>query len=202
MIILKSILIGMCLSAIPGPVFFETIRRTFAKGFVSGILVSVGQFLANIILLIIISLGVSTFLTYDASKILLYLLGSGVLLYLAWSAWKLSKKDIQQNYKKKEHGNSIVVGFGISMTNPVLIALWISLFGSYLNQFNSKIIASMNIFAIMIGFVIFNLILASIVAYTRNRIAPKYVILISKALGIILLFYGGTFLVKFLQLIF
>ena len=199
--IFKSILIGVSLSAIPGPVFFETIRTTLVKNFISGVLVSVGQFIANFIILIVILFGISTFLTYDISKILLYLIGGTVLLYLSWSAWSLNIKHIQGVYRQTKGGNSIVTGFGISMTNPVLITLWISLFGSYLTQFNSKPIAFINIFSIMTGFVIFNICLALVIAYTRQRIPPKYIIYISRALGIFLLFYGGSFLVKFIQLV-
>jgi threonine/homoserine/homoserine lactone efflux protein len=67
--IFESILIGISIAAIPGPIFFELIRRTLTKGFWSGALLSVGEFLGNFILLLLIFFGISNFLTYNLSKI-------------------------------------------------------------------------------------------------------------------------------------
>lgn len=197
--LLNSLILGISLSAIPGPVFFETIRRTLTKGFIPGIALSIGQFIANLCLLFIISFGLSTFLTYKISTVILYLFGSIILLYIAYCAWALTKKDIEESYQIQKQGNSIFVGFGISMTNPVLISLWISLFGSYLNQFNSQLSASFNILFIMIGFIVFNICLASFVFYTKHKIAAEYMVLTSKGLAIVLAFYSISFFVKFIS---
>ena len=57
----ESILIGISIAAIPGPIFFELIRRTLTRGFWSGALLSVGEFIGNLALLMLIFFGVSNF---------------------------------------------------------------------------------------------------------------------------------------------
>lgn len=149
MSIIESILIGISIAAIPGPIFFELVRRTLTKGFWHGFLLAVGEFLGNFILLLLIFFGLNSFLTHTASKITLYLLGSAILIWLGILAFKLKKQDIEKSYTKKiSSNNSIFVGFGIALTSPIVIALWISLSGSYLAQISSKAFAFLNIFFI------------------------------------------------------
>lgn len=45
---LASLILGISLAAIPGPIFFELIRRTLTRGFWSGALLSVGEFLGGL----------------------------------------------------------------------------------------------------------------------------------------------------------
>lgn len=200
--IFKSILIGISIAAIPGPIFFELARRTLTRGFWSGALLSVGEFIGNFILLILIFSGVSNFLSYEPSKIILYLVGSAILIWLGIAAIKLKKENIEKSYSKEiKKNNSIFVGFSIAVTSPIVIALWISLSGSYLAQFTTKIVAFLNIFFIAFGFLIFFFPLAGIIYYSRHKISTKYVVFLSKVFGIILLVYGSSFLYQFVKLL-
>ena len=202
MVFFESILIGISIAAIPGPIFFELIRRTLTRGFWSGALLSVGEFIGNLALLMLIFFGVSNFLTYSFSKIILYLSGSAILIWLSFIAIKLKKAGIEKSYGKEiKSNNSVIVGFSIAVTSPIVIALWISLSGSYLTQFSTKILAFLNIFLIAFGFLIFFFSLAGIIYHTRHKIPPKYVVLLSKIFGAVLLIYGISFFYKFVRLI-
>ena len=200
--ILESLIIGISIAAIPGPIFFELVRRTLAKGFWSGALLSLGEFLGNFLLLLLIFFGVSNFLMYTVSKIVLYFIGSLILIWLGIAAFKMNKQEIESSYKKEiKKNNSVLVGFIIAITSPIVIALWISLSGSYLAQFNSHLLVFANIFLIAFGFVIFFFTLAAIIHKTRHRIPAKYVILLSKIFGIILFIYGASFLYDAVKLL-
>jgi len=202
MSLLQSIIIGISIAAIPGPIFFELVRRTLTKGFWSGALLAVGEFLGNFTLLLLIFFGVSNFLTFTISKLILYIVGASILIWLGIDALRLKKKDIEESYHKKIiKNNSIRVGFGISISSPIVIALWISLSGSYLAQFNSQYLAFLNIFTIAFGFIIFFITLAAIIHYTRHKIPSKYVIILSKIFGVILILCGASFIWKFINLI-
>lgn len=200
--IFESILIGISIAAIPGPLFFELVRRTLTKGFWPGALLSVGEFIGNFTLLLLIFFGVSPFLTSTPVRIALYVIGSGILIWLGITALRLKKEYIEESYKKDISKNSsILVGFGIAVTSPIVIALWISLSGSYLARFTSQFTVFMNIFFIAFGFLLFFFSLAAAIHCTKHKIPSKYVIYLSKIFGIVLMLYGSSFLVQCIKLI-
>ncbi|MDP3244103.1 MAG: LysE family transporter [bacterium] len=200
--IIQSIIIGISIAAIPGPIFFELVRRTLTKGFWNGALLSVGEFLGNFTLLILIFYGISSFLNYPVFQMLLYVLGGAILAWLGIIALKLKEENIDKSYTDAgKSSNSIFVGFTIAVSSPIVIALWFSLSGSYLAKFTSPFTAFLNIFFIAFGFIIFFFSLAAIIHYTRHKIPSKYVILLSKIFGLILLGYGGSFIYKFFTLL-
>ena len=199
---LESILIGFSISAIPGPIFFEIVRRVLTKNFWSGISISIGDFIGNFLILLLIFFGVSTFLTSQTAQSILFILGSCILIWLGINALRLKKEEIDNSYKNKiSNKNSILIGLGISISSPIVIAFWISLSGSYLVQFTSKNVAFLNIFYITLGFVLFHLILALIIHFTKHKISSKNIIKFSKVFGIILILYGIKFFYNLIKII-
>lgn len=197
---LESILLGFLIAAIPGPIFFEIVRRVLTKNFWSGMSISIGDFIGNFLILLLIFFGISKFLTSPSSQIILFIIGGGILIWLGISALKIKKEEINKSYKNKiSRKNSILLGFGIAVSSPIVIAFWISLSGSYLLQFASKNLAFLHIFFISLGFVFFHIILSSIIHFTKHKIAPKYVVFLSKIFGIILIMYGCNFLYKLIS---
>jgi len=197
--IFESLLIGIAIASIPGPIFFEVVRRTLTRGFWRGALVAVGEFIGHILLLSLIFLGVSSFLTNIYSTMVLYLVGSSLLLWLGISALRTKKKHIERAHQNVS-SKPLIVGFGISVTDPLLIALWISLSGSYLAQYATPL-AFLQILLIAAGFLIFFFPLAGIINYNKKRIPSKYIIKISKISGMVLLFFAVSFLYRFIKLI-
>ncbi|MBU1031418.1 LysE family transporter [Patescibacteria group bacterium] len=199
--ILKSTLIGISIGAIPGIIFFEILRRTLTKGFLSGFLLSIGEFLGNFLVLLLIYFGFSQLFTLKLTNVLLYLIGSLILGYIGIIAFKLTKENIEQSYKQKVvDRSSLVAGFLIAITNPVAIALWLSLVGSYIQKL-SKTSAVINIFFLAFGLVIFYFAMVTVVNLTKRKIPTKYILLLSKLFGAVLLFYAISFLYNFLKLI-
>ena len=199
--IVKSTIIGISIGAIPGIIFFEIIRRTLTRGFLSGILLSIGEFVGNFLVLLLIYFGFSQFFAFRLTSILLYLIGSFILGYIGINALKLTKENIEQSYKKKEIAqSSLVAGFLIAITNPLAIALWLSLVGSYI-QGLSKVSAIINVFFLAFGLVIFYFGMVTAVNMTKHKIPTKYILFLSKLFGAILLFYSASFLYNFLKLI-
>lgn len=199
--IFKSTLIGISIGAIPGIIFFEIIRRTLTKGFLSGFLLSIGEFIGNFLVLLLIYFGLSQLFTYKLTNIFLYITGALILGYIGISAFKLTKESIEESYNRKSvDRNSIIAGFGIAITNPVAIALWISLVGSYISE-TSGINAIINLFFLAFGLVVFYLAMVTVVNFTKHKIPTKYILLLSKLFGVILLSYSISFLYRFIKLI-
>lgn len=99
--IIKSTLIGISIGAIPGIIFFEIIRRTLTKGFFSGFLLSVGEFIGNFLVLLLIYFGLSQLFTFKFTNIVLYVTGALILGYIGISALKLTNKNIEKPTTKK-----------------------------------------------------------------------------------------------------
>lgn len=189
----ESLLIGISIAAIPGPIFFELIRRTLSKGLYSGILLVIGEFAGNFLLLTAIFLGVAPILANSSTRIVLYILGAAVLFVISGSALRLQEESVEISYEMPEvrkARESFIAGLGIAVSSPIVIALWVSLAGSYLNAIDDKILAFANVFFIALGFLVFFIPLSVIVYRARHKIPPKYVVLLSKVFGAVLIGYG------------
>lgn len=192
----ESILLGISLAAIPGPIFFEVLRRTLTRGFWSGALLSVGEFLANFAIMLLTFFGVYQFLLFKPVKIALFLIGSAILIWIGVSAWKMGLKDIK---KKASAGavssrSSIAVGFGLAMASPLAVAVWISVGGAYLARYSTSLAVLVNIFLLAFGVMLFFFALAALINFTRHRISPKYIMWFSRIFGTVLVGYGLYFL--------
>lgn len=195
--VFESLLIGFSIAAIPGPIFFELIRRTLSQGLKSGVLLVFGEFVGNFLLLSLIFFGVSNLLTNPALTKILYLIGGLILLFISFTALRLKESDVSQSYdQEKLDKKSFFSGVLIAVTSPIVIAFWVSISGSYLSDFNNSIYAFINILLIALGFLLFFLPLTLITHKIRHRIPPKYVVLLSKIFGGVLIVYGLVLIIK------
>jgi threonine/homoserine/homoserine lactone efflux protein len=191
--LLESLLIGFSIAAIPGPIFFELVRRTLALGLPGSIALVLGEFTANCILFSLIFLGVSHFLTDPHIRTALYVIGGLILVAVSVGALKLTETDIERSYQHEERGiskKSFLAGFGITISSPIIIALWVSLSGSYLNNLSSQLLAFVNIVFIALGFLLFFIPLAWVVHRIRHKIPPKRVVLLSRIFAIVLICFA------------
>ncbi|HSB46476.1 MAG TPA: LysE family transporter [Candidatus Bilamarchaeum sp.] len=197
----ESLLIGVSLAAIPGPIFFELIRRTLARGFLSGALLALGEFIGNSLLFSLVYFGASSFLSSALSRLALYLAGGCILIWLAAAALRLKAADVESSYGRETgSADSLLAGLVIAATSPIVIALWVSLSGSYLAELQSAD-AILNILLVSSGVLAFFLLLGAGISKTRHRIAPGHVLLLSKISGAILALYGASFLYQFVLLL-
>lgn len=192
---LESIILGISLAAIPGPIFFEVIRRTLTKGFWSGALLSVGEFIANFMILMLTFFGIYNFLMIRSVKISLFLIGGAVLIWLGYQAFNVNKENIENSSKKEFLAkNSTVVGFSLAIASPLAIAVWISIGGAYLARYSSRLAAFINIALLAFGVMLFFFMMAAIIHFTRNKISENHIILFSRLFGIVLICYGIYFI--------
>lgn len=199
---LESILLGFSLAAIPGPIFFEVLRRTLTKGFWSGALLSVGEFLANFIIMMLTFFGVYQFLLFKSVKMALFLLGGAILVWIGTLAFKIKNKDIEDGSKKEfSKSNSISTGFALAITSPLAIFVWISVGGAYLAQYSSRTVAFINIVLLAFGVMLFFFSLAALIHSARHKISTKNILLFSKLFGAILAIYGFYFWYQFINLL-
>ena len=199
---IQSIILGISLAAIPGPIFFEVVRRTLTKGFWPGALLSVGEFIANFTILMLTFFGIYNFLLIKSVKLFLFIAGGIMLIWLGYNSFRMTQEKIVDSSKKEVSArNSVAVGFSLAMASPLAIAVWISIGGAYLVQYTSRLIAFINIALLAFGVMLFFFALAGIIHFTRKRISAKHILLFSKLFGIVLACYGLYFIYQSIMLI-
>ncbi len=208
MIYIESLLLGISLAAIPGPIFFEVIRRTMTNGFWPGIGIACGDFMAFLLIMILTFFGVYEFFLFKPIMSAFFLIGGIILIWIGILSLKLKREDVCAGLKideksekaEKNSENSVYAGFAMSITNPMTILGSISM-NVYLSQYLSKIVIFINILLLAIGGILFFSGLASIVHITRRIIKVRYIILFSKIFGIIIIGYGIDLWYQFYKLL-
>jgi threonine/homoserine/homoserine lactone efflux protein len=194
----QNILLGITLAAPIGPASIAIIRNGLKHGFWGGFMTALGVVSADTTYLLIVYLGLSTIITIPAVKLLIWVFGAIVLLYLGYQSIKDSSKniDIARVTTKIKSGNLFVSGYGINISNPMAVVWWGGVFGSILaNSLSSvsKISALLLSFSIVIGIMMWHTFL-SLLTHWGNRILNKTLFkYISIFSGLILIWFGLTF---------
>ena len=198
---LESFILGISLAAIPGPIFFELIRRTLSKGFWSGACLAIGEFIGNFAILLLTFFGIFGFLEIKAVKIIIYLAGGLFLIWIGIMALKTNEKGIINSSKKTlSNKNSIIVGLGIALSSPLTITAWITIGGAYLSKYTTKAMALLNIFLLALGVLAFFVTLALIIYLVRKKINETYVVWMSRVFGVVLIGYGLYFMYQLVEM--
>ena len=199
--ILQSITTGILIAVIPGPIFFEIVKRTIAKGFTSGILVSIGEFLGNFLLLTLVYFEASLIFKNNLSLGIFSIIGAIVLIYSATKSFNIKEECVNKMCDGRvEKRNSFLKGFLISISSFLTIPIWFSLSVTYLKGFSSTTYTFLSIFLICFGFLIFSFLLVYILNIIRRKISAKYVVLISKISSIVLFLFALYFVYSGIKL--
>lgn len=198
--IIKDLLFGVVIAAIPGSIFFEVARRTLTYNFWSGIKIAIGEFFGHVLMLIAVFFIFSKINQLNSIYALLYIIGGFITGWLSFTALRIKISDLQDlNYTKLHSKNSFWIGFIISISDPFIIALWITLMGT-LSKSNSLFVLS-KIITISSGFFMFFLIIATILNLTKKKIKNEYILLFSRLSGLGLVYTSIYFFFKAFRLL-
>ncbi|CAI8857223.1 lysine transporter LysE [Bacillus pseudomycoides] len=196
--IFSYILLGVSLSAPVGPINVAQINKGIKNGFWSAWLVGVGAMSADIIMMLLIYFGVSTYLTTPIAQLCIWIFGFVTMLYLGYESIKDAPKQVQHSLTgEKEHPfKSFLSGFAIAISNPLNIVFWIGIYGSVLTNAINTIGKEQALWystAIFAGIMLWDLFMATSIHLGRrfvNRVVMKW---ISISAGIILIGFGIYF---------
>ncbi|MGI5840274.1 MAG: LysE family translocator [bacterium] len=136
--ILTGMVIGLSVAAPVGPTSIELIKRGLRSGFGDAWMVGLGAATADAAYLILATLGVAPLITkFPAVKLAMWLFGFLVLGYLGWSGIKDFRRgsapDLETGGAARTDRSSYLFGLAITLTNPMTIALWLSIAGGVLS---------------------------------------------------------------------
>jgi len=181
-----SMAIGAVLS--PGPVTTAIISQTPRLGWITGPLVSFGHALLELLMVILITLGLSGILGAPAAQTMIALIGGFLLLWMGGSmliSALRGRMNLPQGNEAAlglSYGHMLSLGVLTSLSNPFWYAWWMTAAAVYLLQ--AKAVGWMPVAGFYFGHVcadiLWNTILSTIVGSGKKVITDKiYVVLIS-----------------------
>jgi threonine/homoserine/homoserine lactone efflux protein len=138
-IILKGVLIGILVSAPMGPVGALCIQRTLNKGRWHGFVTGVGAMLSDLIYAVMVGLGMSYILAFISKyESIIQISGSVLLFVFGIMLFRTNpiKTFREQRKNITTYTQDFVTAFFITLSNPLIIFLFIALFAR-LNYYNN-----------------------------------------------------------------
>ncbi len=190
--LLKGLIIGIFVSAPVGPIGILCLQRTLNRGRAHGIATALGATLSDLLYAVIAAFSMSfiiDFITLHQS--ILQLIGTiivflfGLYTYRNNPVRELSK----MNNDKKNYLQDFLTSFGLTITNPLVILLFIALFAKfhYITDDTTVWQSIAGIFFIMFGALFWWALLVNLVNVFRSRFNIRGLNIINKGTGIILM---------------
>ena len=208
-IIWKGIIIGICVSAPMGPIGVLCIQRTLNRGKYYGIATGLGATASDLLYAIVTGYGMSFVVDFlQLHKFAIQIAGS--ILVLAFRFYLSRSNPVRQLSKtseaKESYMQDFVTSFALTVTNPVIIFLFMALYARFnfiaaSTQFGQAVIGFSSI---LVGACIWWFFLTSIVNVFRNKfnvrglrwvnIITGSIIMIIAVIGVIMTLAGDEFI--------
>ncbi|RZT23734.1 LysE family transporter [Fictibacillus sp. BK138] len=196
-LILKYVLLGISLAAPIGPVNAAQMDRGIKYGFWQAWMVGLGATIADGLYMLMVYMGLVSYIDTAFVKTFLWLFGCFVLVYTGFETFNKAAKDARNEKNYTVHaGKSFFAGFLMSLTNPLTILFWLGIYGSILAEtaakysFESLMLYSGAIFA---GILAWDFTMALVSSSFRKLLADRILGAISKLSGLSLIGFGLYF---------
>jgi len=195
--ILRNILLGISIAAPIGPASLAVIQNGLRRGFLRAFLTGLGITMADATILLVIFFGLSGFVHLLLFRVLIWTLGTIVLLYLGIQSIResLGKIDLERTTVPTT-GNPLWVGYLVNISNPLAIVWWVGIFGSLLGASASsaaKLDALLSSATILIGILCWHATMSLLTHWGKrflNERTARYILVVA---GLALILFGMRF---------
>ncbi|MBI2790648.1 MAG: LysE family transporter [Gammaproteobacteria bacterium] len=196
----EKILLGITLAAPIGPVSLEMIKRGLNIGFLGAFVVRLGGSVGNSLCLVAAYFGLGLFMNSDLRMGICSIIGAFVLMYLGFKSLLDKRKHELKVDKNVAAGvmNGLLTGFILSITSPIGIVFWLSIFAATLDltvKTQSWVGLSEN-FTIILGVLIWGLFLSGLLELGKRFFNHKLINLITTIAGLMLIGFGIKYAYK------
>ena len=202
-VFLQSMLIGYSGAMMPGSLLTYAINKSIKSGPYTGLLISIGHLLLELVIVIMLLTGTGSFLATDTAQMIIGVLGGLLLILLGINMIKDSyqnKISINLDAKvKNESKNLILGGFIISISNPYFVFWWAIIgLGLLLSSYTNFGVIGVIIFYIghIIADVSWYSFISILISRTRKFINQRAYRIIIAILGFCLIGFGISFIIR------
>lgn len=192
-VIWNGFLFGLLLCILIGPVFFALLQNAIEKGFWAGFFMAIGIALSDAIYILVISLGVSSFLKDENFQ--KWMGGIGGLIMLVFGAYYLLKPVPRQRVIHLVHQTNgirqVLKGFLLNAINPFVFLFWLGIISkvnlSYGYQDNDLIL----FFSVLIATVfICDLLKSHYAGKLRDLVTVRFMKIMNRVVGLALILFS------------
>lgn len=195
---LRNLLLGISLAAPLGPAGVAVIRNGLQRGFLAGFLTGIGVTLADTTYLLVVFLGLSSFLEGPAVRTVSLAVGALVLLYLGIQSIRLAGARIEtEPIAAASVRHPLLAGYLVNISNPLAVVWWLGIFGALLGSRSgsgSRLAALGSSTGILVGILAWHSFMASLTHWGKRVLSRKVSQYVSAAAGIALILFGMWFL--------
>jgi chemosensory pili system protein ChpE len=191
--VLSTILLGISFCAPPGVITAEAVRRGFARGFRAALLVEFGSLVGDATWAIVALAGAAFLVEQPAARLILGILGGGLLFYLAWNAFRDARRGGMPVSQGMDGRNDFMTGTLLSLGNPFEVAFWLGTgLPAVASFFEHPQPIDFVIFfaAFMTGALIWCFVLAGMVAWGKQYVTPRLFQVVNVVCGLFLGYFG------------
>lgn len=190
--LIKGLIIGIFVSAPVGPIGILCLQRTLNRGRGHGFATALGATFSDLLYAIIAAFSMSFIIDFiQTHHSILQIIGSaivflfGLYIYLSNPTKNLTK----MNLEKKNYVQDFFTSFGLTITNPLVIFLFIALFAkfSFITEQTTFWQTIAGIFFILLGAFFWWMLLVNVVNLFRLRFNIRRLYLVNRITGLVLM---------------
>lgn len=197
----EGIGLGLAIAAPIGPVNIEIIRRGLRDGFLPALMVGCGSTAADLLYVVLVYLGVAPLAQRPLFRIPLDAAAAVVLGILARECYREARGHISlppcDGTRETDSGrNALTSGFLITLTNPMTIVFYFSLFGGAVARMHDAPRGTHILYvgSVIIGCLIWSLLLATLLGWGKRWMGIRVVQVITAASSLALVYFAIRFL--------
>ncbi len=197
----EGIGLGLAIAAPIGPVNIEIIRRGLRNGFLPAFLVGCGSTSADLFYVLLVYLGVAPLSRQPFFRIPLDAAAAVVLGVLAWQSYREARGLVSlpgdAAARAGDTGRSALAsGFLITLTNPMTIVFYFSLFGGAVARLHDapRSIHLLYVASVILGCLIWSFLLAALLGWGHKRLGPRAIRAIGAGSALALAYFAVRFL--------
>ena len=199
-IVLSVVVISFSGVVMPGPVFAVTVAKGF-KSQLAGIQVALGHALVEVPLILLIYFGFAQFFQNSVVQLVMSILGGGMILWLGISMFRARAEVVQGG--RDLPCNAFTAGILTSILNPFFFVWWATIGSMLIMKFLN--FGTMGLIVLIGVHWLFDLLWLSFISVlvyrTRSLWGRKFQEGLFIACSLLLIGFGGWFLVSGLQLV-
>lgn len=186
--IIEGITIGLCTSIPVGPIAILIIQRTLQKGRLHGFFSGLGAASSDTFYALLAIIGLSVVLSFiEENKLIIQIAGSAIMMIFGiYIFFQNPAKNIEKSKgEKSSYWVDYITSFSLTLSNPLMIFLYIGLFAQY-NFVTSEshfIEIAIGIISVFVGAGLWWFLLTLLASIFRKRFNIRGLWILNKATG-------------------